>query len=1255
VTMRLDLVTNDAGELVRREHARDLGSGVVVAIYRMAKLAQLHDLQNQAFLRQLDQGHAIIQDYCLRSGMNVNILFAHKAIFVAGQLMKGSRAIYDMASELGDILEWCGGAELTVTRDASRDHLFMFSEAIRQGMRNERGRGVQLPANTVRLRPVTEAARLRGLEVERLPDDQRTVRMYASAVVVMRRFFEDLQESRYVLPRRIKRIAQSLVDLSAGSNVSFLGVTEARNANHDEAGRAVNSAILAVAMARELEADRAQLSQIAMAAMMHDVGRPRAMSLGSGGANGRGGGSDMPMPTMMTLSEDQEDRLPGGTAAVLTALGRLNEPTIGRTVVAFEALWQRRQRWIGPLYRGARTPTLHARLVWVARRYNDLVTPEPGLEPPTPYSAIGTLFEELTDPADRTVLQLLVAALGIIPIGTVVQLSTGEMAEVIARRGDGPLDQPVVRLLAANGAPAAGRVEIDLARPRTGEPPRHIGRVMSIDFWGKGAAPKVDQAGYDSDPPPSHASGVQESGPAPAALPTFPSPTAAPGGFAPRPSVANPPRPGTRPAAPGAPLAPQIPAAPRLPGAGLGGRPLAPAVSGAPLGVRPPSQQASALFSEQKDDTGSVPSLGTSPSQVGSAMGRLLQPSAPSALPPRNDLHRNTIVDEDAHTMMVTSPLEERDRREGPSSRSQPLAPSFATLEPPTAKGVLETTPLPHVLVYMLDHQLSGTVVLYPPGQAENAIVFLNGVPAKVKLGLPGYFLGEYLTESGALRPDQLNDAVRAAKQDGTLMGEFLVRRGAVSRGVLQDALERQLVQRVAFLANLAPRTEYSYFADRNLLGEWGSDDLVKIGALNAVLAAVRIWKDRARVAATLSRLGNHQLVMHERVDLAALHLTPQESSVLDALITRQPTYAVLNSLQLGDPEVAASLVYSLAVTRQFAFPGQVKAPMAPRTSLAPSVNPAPAPPRRAPAPASSSQMSARPGAPAARVVKRNPASGPERAAPATAFPTERTAGTAATAGAARPGMITPVSPQARVPMAARPNTAASPRAPRVEPRTPEVPLAASAAPSSPPASSSAPSNSRDRFDRSERVVERIDRADHVEPMRTVIASTSGLPAALGGTAGPSSLPPPSASGSVRSPSARGGSAVAAADAEAAMGHFRTAETQLQRGDLNGALAAAERAVAADPSQSEYAALRAWTAALARGTPQVNASIAMLDEILSHEPKSERALLYRGKLYKRANQPDQALADLERLLALNPKHREANGEVRLLKMHVKKA
>jgi hypothetical protein len=289
MTMRLDIMTNDAGELVRREHARDLGANVVLAIYRLAKLAQLHDLANQAFQRQLEQTHAAIVEYGLRAGTNVNILFAQKAVFVAGQLLKGNRATYEQASELGDILEWCGGAELLVQRDVTPPELYQFAESISLALRSEKGKGYRQPSARIRLRPVADAARLRGLEIENLTAEQRVVRTYASAVVIMRRFFEDLSSSHYILPRRIKRVAQSLVDLSDGSTPAFLGVTEVRNQNHDAAGRAVNTAILAVTMAREVTTDRVLLAQIAMAAMMHDVGRPRAAAISAGGGPGIAG------------------------------------------------------------------------------------------------------------------------------------------------------------------------------------------------------------------------------------------------------------------------------------------------------------------------------------------------------------------------------------------------------------------------------------------------------------------------------------------------------------------------------------------------------------------------------------------------------------------------------------------------------------------------------------------------------------------------------------------------------------------------------------------------------------------------------------------------------------------------------------------------------------------------------------------------------------------------------------------------------
>jgi hypothetical protein len=487
----LDIMTNEAGELVRREHARELGSGVVIALYRLAKIAQVHDLTNQAYQRQLDQSYQLIQEYCLRSGVNVSVLFADKATFVAGQLLKGNRAAYDAAAELGQIFQTLGGAELTITRDVQREDLHGLAEQISTAHRMGQAAAFRCPPH-MHLRRVGDAARLRGMELEALTFDQRIVRTYASAIVILRRFFEGLSVGRYELPARIKRVAQSLVDLSDSATASFLGVTEVRNANFDEAGRAVNTAILAVAAARQVTRDRVTLSHVAMAALMHDVARPRALAQASRG-------SDLPImagPTM--LSEDQEDRLSAGSAAVLTALGRVNEPSITRTVLTFEALWLRRQKWLGPVYWGTRPATLHATLVAVARRYNDLLTPEPGLAPPTTDSAIQQLASELDDAQAQVALELLVAALRLLPAGTTVELSTGEIAEV-TRGASGPFGIAwVKRLSDPRGVPSGGTDEVELS-PGSG---LGIVRVLSVEGWRKTSVDEPPPSFSSAPPPP---------------------------------------------------------------------------------------------------------------------------------------------------------------------------------------------------------------------------------------------------------------------------------------------------------------------------------------------------------------------------------------------------------------------------------------------------------------------------------------------------------------------------------------------------------------------------------------------------------------------------------------------------------------------------------------------------------------------------------------------------------------------------------
>jgi tetratricopeptide (TPR) repeat protein len=117
------------------------------------------------------------------------------------------------------------------------------------------------------------------------------------------------------------------------------------------------------------------------------------------------------------------------------------------------------------------------------------------------------------------------------------------------------------------------------------------------------------------------------------------------------------------------------------------------------------------------------------------------------------------------------------------------------------------------------------------------------------------------------------------------------------------------------------------------------------------------------------------------------------------------------------------------------------------------------------------------------------------------------------------------------------------------------------------------------------------------------------------------------------------------------MTHFRLAESALQRSDLPQAERLASRAVTADPEQTDYVALHAWIRAMAAGDDAgANEAIQTLSRLLGTEPDNERALLYRGKLFKRMNRGRDALRDFERLVQQNPRHREALTEVRLLRM-----
>lgn len=329
--------------------------------------------EGEAFEELRDRAFGAITGYLRRAEGPFRLGFALPDVLLGGSLLRGTRTAYEAAYELGRQLEELGGSELTLGVDLT---VAEFTEAVVAIAKARR--------DLVEFSSPTPSFILRAsgdhLDADDPESPEHVAQAYAASVVAMRHLFEQL-EGTSVLPPRAKRIGHGLVDLSADRLSLLVAAASTAGTDAEPAGRAVNCAIFALALLRQLTADRRLLSHVAMAALLCEVGRgPR-------------------------LSEDDEGAA-ARTMASLMALGRLNEASVVRTVVAFETQWIESSK--GPVYGGRRRTTLAARVLNVVRGYQRLVSTQPD---DAAAERISALYMQCTDQIEQLLVCALAAAL----------------------------------------------------------------------------------------------------------------------------------------------------------------------------------------------------------------------------------------------------------------------------------------------------------------------------------------------------------------------------------------------------------------------------------------------------------------------------------------------------------------------------------------------------------------------------------------------------------------------------------------------------------------------------------------------------------------------------------------------------------------------------------------------------------------------------------------------------------------------------
>jgi len=227
----------------------------------------------------------------------------------------------------------------------------------------------------------------------------------------------------------------------------------------------LQTAIVALALGRQITTTRLALARLTMTAMLADVGRVRLA-----GTAGR--------DRLVPLDYDAELSVPSVASAISITTGGVNPQSALRTVVVFETTWLEREPLLGPVYAGKLPPLLQAGILRVARAVHDRLAPR---DTSRPVSMLDALRDVARQPGiDRTLLKLLVRAVGLTPTGSVVELETGEWAVVVgpSANGESP-DRPRLRVVIdRRGQVLDPPQEIDLGLPPAGRRYPAITRVV---------------------------------------------------------------------------------------------------------------------------------------------------------------------------------------------------------------------------------------------------------------------------------------------------------------------------------------------------------------------------------------------------------------------------------------------------------------------------------------------------------------------------------------------------------------------------------------------------------------------------------------------------------------------------------------------------------------------------------------------------------------------------------------------------------
>jgi putative nucleotidyltransferase with HDIG domain len=268
---------------------------------------------------------------------------------------------------------------------------------------------------------------------------------------------------------KVRLIVTSLIDIVARDQVALMGVAALRNHDEETCHHSVNVGILSLLIGAQMGLDRAMLSTLGLAALLHDIGKVRIPR------------EVLTKPGRLTSDEQRVVRRHTVLGAHL--LRNLSGPARLAMLAAFEH--HANYDLSGyPAITTRRLPHLVSRIVQIADYFDAMTSARrPYRRALLPSEAMREIARGIGTTYDPVLARAFIRAMGLYPVGSVVELDTGVLGAVV-RPGGLDIARPTVRVIRNQRWEPVPPYQIELE----GQPARRILRALDPTDVGFSAA-----------------------------------------------------------------------------------------------------------------------------------------------------------------------------------------------------------------------------------------------------------------------------------------------------------------------------------------------------------------------------------------------------------------------------------------------------------------------------------------------------------------------------------------------------------------------------------------------------------------------------------------------------------------------------------------------------------------------------------------------------------------------------------------------